>query len=111
MKNFIQKGYSLDLIAPAGGVVSGLGYVIGQLIVFAQATKAAGETFAGSRHLEMVFLRRAVCAPSQLYRLPSGIHFPDHFISLGFYPRIEMNTIQFLIFVTLASKIAPDFRL
>lgn len=47
MKNFLQPGNSLDLIAPAGGVISGLGYVLGSILVFAQATKAAGETFAG----------------------------------------------------------------
>lgn len=47
MKNYLQKGDNLDLIAPAGGVVSGLGYVLGSILVFAMATKAAGETFAG----------------------------------------------------------------
>lgn len=48
MKNFVQKGYSLDLTAPAGGVVSGVGYVIGSFLAIAQANAAAGEKFAGA---------------------------------------------------------------
>lgn len=47
MKNFIQPGDTLDLIAPSGGVVSGLGFIIGQIFAVAVATKAATETVAG----------------------------------------------------------------
>jgi predicted RecA/RadA family phage recombinase len=47
MKNFIQPGDTLDLIAPTGGVVSGEGYLIGSIFAVAFATKAATETFAG----------------------------------------------------------------
>lgn len=47
MKNFIQPGNQLDLIAPAGGVVSGVGYLIASILAFAVATKSATETFAG----------------------------------------------------------------
>lgn len=44
--NQIQKGCVLDLIAPAGGVVSGNGYMIGGLLVVAQITAAVGEKFS-----------------------------------------------------------------
>lgn len=47
MKNYLQPGNSLDLIAPAGGVVSGVGFIIGQIFAIAVATKAAGEVVAG----------------------------------------------------------------
>lgn len=46
-KNFIQPGDTLELTAPAGGVVSGNGYVIGSLFVVALTTAAAGELFRG----------------------------------------------------------------
>tara|TARA_R110002124_G_scaffold173690_4_gene341334 strand:- start:24953 stop:25414 length:462 start_codon:yes stop_codon:yes gene_type:complete len=49
MKNFIQPGETLDLLAPSGGVTSGLGYLIGALFVVAAVTAAEGETFAGAR--------------------------------------------------------------
>lgn len=45
--NYVQPGETLTLIAPAGGVVSGLGYVIGSLFVVALTTAAAGATFTG----------------------------------------------------------------
>lgn len=46
-KNFIQPGDTLELTAPAGGVVSGTGYVIGALFVVALGDAAAGELFRG----------------------------------------------------------------
>lgn len=46
MKNFIQKGDSLTLTAPSGGVVSGNGYQIGQLFVVATVTAAEDEKFS-----------------------------------------------------------------
>jgi len=49
MKNFVQPGDTLDLVAPAGGVVSGNFYPIGGLLVCAATTAAAGEIFAGDR--------------------------------------------------------------
>ena len=49
MKNFVQPGKNLDLIAPSGGVVSGVGYLIGvSILAFAVETKAATETFVGA---------------------------------------------------------------
>lgn len=47
MKNYIQPGDTLELIAPSGGVVSGTGYVIGALFVVAQVSAAAGAKFNG----------------------------------------------------------------
>ena len=47
MKNFIQPGDRLDLIAPAGGVTSGAGYLIGALFVVAQHTALDGAPFVG----------------------------------------------------------------
>lgn len=47
MKNFIQPGDTLDLIAPTGGVVSGKGYIHGQIFAVAQETKAQTEKYAG----------------------------------------------------------------
>ncbi len=46
-KNYKQQGETLTLTAPAGGVVSGQGYMIGALFVVALSTAAAGATFAG----------------------------------------------------------------
>ncbi len=49
MKNFIQDGATLPLTAPAGGVASGNGYLIGTLFVVAAHSAAAGEKFSGAR--------------------------------------------------------------
>lgn len=48
MKNYVQEGENLELTAPVGGVVSGLPYKIGVLLVIAAVTKVAGEKFAGA---------------------------------------------------------------
>lgn len=48
MKNFIQRGDSMTFTAPTGGVVSGGAYKIGQLLVVAGSTAAAGARFAGA---------------------------------------------------------------
>lgn len=50
MRNYVQAGDSLTLTAPSGGVVSGMGYVIGDLFVVAAVTVAEGLPFAGKRH-------------------------------------------------------------
>lgn len=47
MKNFVQPGDMLTLIAPSGGVVSGTPYQIGQLFVVAATTAAVGDEFEG----------------------------------------------------------------
>lgn len=47
MKNFLSNGNDLAFTAPAGGVVSGGGYIIGSLFVVAATTAAAGEKFVG----------------------------------------------------------------
>ncbi len=45
MKNFVQTGASLQTTAPAGGVVSGNGYLIGSRFGVAQVSAAAGAIF------------------------------------------------------------------
>jgi len=47
MKNYIQEGKTLELTAPAGGVVSGVGYMIGGLFAVASTTEAAAAKFSG----------------------------------------------------------------
>ena len=48
MNNFIQKGRTLDLIAPAGGVVSGKTVKIGSIIAVPGTTRPEGQPFAGT---------------------------------------------------------------
>lgn len=47
MQNFKQPGDVITLTAPAGGVVSGNAYKIGQLLVVAAVSALAGEEFEG----------------------------------------------------------------
>ena len=49
MKNFIQPSIVLDFIAPVGGVVSGVGYVVGNRFFVATTTAAAGALVPGAR--------------------------------------------------------------
>jgi predicted RecA/RadA family phage recombinase len=49
MKTFVQSGDDLTFTAPAGGVTAGTGVKIGDLLVIAETTAAAGETFVGRR--------------------------------------------------------------
>ena len=46
MKNFVQPGRTIDVIAPAGGVVSGAVVVIGSLVGVANCDGAAGAEVA-----------------------------------------------------------------
>lgn len=48
MKNFVQPGANLDLIAPAGGVTSGAGVLIGSIFAVATVSAAAGAEFVGA---------------------------------------------------------------
>lgn len=47
MKNFVQRGEKLEFAAPAGGVVGGNAYVIGSLVVVAEASAPEGARFVG----------------------------------------------------------------
>ncbi|HXG88772.1 MAG TPA: DUF2190 family protein [Vicinamibacterales bacterium] len=49
MKTYIQPGKTLEFTAPAGGVVSGTGVKIGDLLVIALVNAAAGAKFNGLR--------------------------------------------------------------
>jgi predicted RecA/RadA family phage recombinase len=46
MENYSQPGEILELTAPSGGVVSGLPYKIGGLVVIATVTAAQGTKFS-----------------------------------------------------------------
>jgi len=46
MKNYVQHGGTLDVVAPSGGVVSGTAYLIGATFGVATTTAAVGEIFA-----------------------------------------------------------------
>lgn len=48
MRNFVQPGEMLDLVAPSGGVTAGVGVKIGAIFAVAAVTAAEGETFAGA---------------------------------------------------------------
>lgn len=48
MNNFLKPGNTMSYTAPAGGVVSGGGYLIGALFVVATGTVAAGLPFEGT---------------------------------------------------------------
>lgn len=50
MKGFNSPGDSLEFTAPAGGVVAGTGVKIGDILVIATVTAAAGEKFTGVRN-------------------------------------------------------------
>lgn len=47
MKNFLSPGNTLKLIAPGGGVVSGVGYLFGSILAFAQSSEDATNLFSG----------------------------------------------------------------
>jgi predicted RecA/RadA family phage recombinase len=49
MENYVQPGEVLEFTAPAGGVVSGTGVKIGDLLVIATVDAAVGEKFNGLR--------------------------------------------------------------
>ena len=53
MNNYIKKGDNMTLVAPSGGVTSGLGYVIGAIFCVSEDTIAAASDFVGV--LEGVF--------------------------------------------------------
>lgn len=47
-QNKVQAGEKLTLVAPVGGVVSEMGYVLGGLFVVAETSAAAGDDFVGN---------------------------------------------------------------
>lgn len=64
MKNYLQEGRTITLTAPAGGVTSGEGVVIGSLFGVATKTAEAGETvtIASTGVFELPKLASAVIA-------------------------------------------------
>lgn len=47
MKNMIHDGTKLEWIAPAGGVVSGQGYIVGDMFAIASYSASEGEKVSG----------------------------------------------------------------
>ena len=47
MKNYVQDGSNLTLVAPTGGVTAGMPYAIGDIVVVAHEDAAEGEAFVG----------------------------------------------------------------
>lgn len=64
MARFYHDGNALDFTAPIGGVVAGLFYLIGNTLVFAATSAAAGALFAG--YVEGVY-EDAVATTSQAW--------------------------------------------
>lgn len=49
MKTYVQKGDTLDVVAPSGGVTSGVGFFLGALFLIAASNADEGEVVAASR--------------------------------------------------------------
>ncbi len=49
MKNYVQPGEVVTLVAPSGGVTSGLGVQVGSVFAVATSTVAQGLDFEGQR--------------------------------------------------------------
>jgi len=47
MKNYVQRGETVTFVAPAGGTVSGKGYLVGSLFVVAHFNAVAGDNCEG----------------------------------------------------------------
>lgn len=76
MRNYLQKGESLDLIAPSGGVTAGVGVLIGAIFSVAATTQLVGETFAG--YTEGVFqLAAATHASTQAIAAGAPVYWDD----------------------------------
>lgn len=76
MRNRIQEGEALDLIAPSGGVTAGVGVLIGSIFSVAVTTVAAGGTFVGC--VEGVFeLAAAVHASNQAIAVGGPVYWDD----------------------------------
>lgn len=74
--NYTQPGDVLTLIAPAGGVVSGAGYVIGSIFVVALVTAAAGATFTG--RTEGIFrMPKATHATTKAFTAGEAVFWDD----------------------------------
>lgn len=73
MKNFVQPGEMLDLVAPSGGVTSGLAVKIGSIIAIAAITAAADAEFAGA--VTGVF--DVAAATSQAWTVGATVYWDD----------------------------------
>jgi len=65
MKNFIQDGNVLTLVAPSGGVVSGQPYLVGSIVAVACVTAAETVEFEGALCGVYEFTKVTADAPAQ----------------------------------------------
>ncbi len=68
-KNFLQEGKTLEFVAPAGGVVAGRGYMIGDTFVVALVDAAAGTLFNGRTDGVFALQKAAAITPAPGARL------------------------------------------
>lgn len=73
MKTYVQRGLSLDCVAPSGGVTSGKGVLIGTMFGVAAVTALVGESFA--LHLEGVYILDK--ATSQAWTVGAALYWDD----------------------------------
>lgn len=74
-RNFKRTGAVLEMVAPAGGVVSGTPVLIGTAFVIPLVTAAVGEIFNGQRIGEFVIAAngaQAWAAGDEIYWDPAG---------------------------------------
>ena len=68
-KNFLQEGKTLEFVAPAGGVVAGRGYMIGDTFVVAMTNANATELFTGRTDGVFALQKAATITPAPGARL------------------------------------------
>lgn len=71
MRNFVQPGDVLDLVAPAGGVVSGQGFIVGEIFAVATVDADAGD-ICPSQVTGVIELAKA---PSQAWAIGDAVYW------------------------------------
>lgn len=71
MRNYVQPGDVLDLVAPAGGVVSGQGFIVGEIFAVATVDADAGDT-CPSQVTGVIELDKA---PSQAWTVGQAVYW------------------------------------
>lgn len=71
MRNFVQPGDVLDLPAPAGGVVSGQGFIVGEIFAVATVDADAGDLCPG----QVTGVIELAKAPSQAWAVGEAVYW------------------------------------
>ena len=105
MKNYIGPGNTLTLVAPAGGVTSGVPVIIGSQFVIPKVTAPEGSTFAAERKGIFSLAKKAEDTPAQcakaywssanseLTTTASGNKLVGVFESAGVADQTEINVL------------------